>query len=47
MAELSIDSISQEHEVMREANAKVTSGELGSAFVQVMVPTFGETYYVN
>ena len=30
-SELSIDSVCQEHEVMRDADANETSGELGSA----------------
>ena len=31
-SELSLNSVCQEHEVMREANANETSGELWSAF---------------
>ena len=30
-SELSVDSVCQEHEVMRDADANETSGELGSA----------------
>ena len=30
-SELSVDSVCQEHEVMRDAEANETSGELGSA----------------
>ena len=33
-SELSVDRVCQEHEVMREADANETSGELGSAFRQ-------------
>ena len=29
---LSVDSVCQEHEVMRDADANETSGELGSVF---------------
>ena len=32
-SELSVDMVCQEHEVMREADANETSGELGSAFL--------------
>ena len=31
-SELSVDGFCQEHEMMREAGANETSGELGSAF---------------
>ena len=31
-SELSVDSVFQEHEVMRDADANETPGELGSAF---------------
>ena len=31
-SELSVNSVCQEHEVMREADANEISGELGSAF---------------
>ena len=34
-SELSADRVYQEHEVMREANANATSGELGSGGVPV------------
>ena len=36
-SELSVDSICQEHEVMRDAGANETSGELGSAFGGTLV----------
>ena len=36
-SELSVDSVSQEHEVMRDADANETSGELGSAFGRTLV----------
>ena len=35
--QLSVDRICQEHEVMREADANETSGELGSAFGRTIV----------
>ena len=36
-SELSVDSVCQEHEVMRDADANETSGELGSAFGGTLV----------
>ena len=36
-SELSIDSVCQEHEVMRDADANETSGELGSALGGTLV----------
>ena len=36
-SELSVNSVSQEHAVMREADANGTSGELGSAFGGTLV----------
>ena len=43
-SELSVDSVCQEHEVMRDAdaNANETSGELGSAFGE-LGSAFGAT----
>ena len=34
--ELSVDSVCLEHEVMRNADANETSGELGSAFGETL-----------
>ena len=36
-SELSVDRVSQEHEVMREVGANETSGKLGSAFGGTLV----------
>ena len=36
-SELSVNSVCQEHEVIREANTNETSGELGSAFGGTLV----------
>ena len=36
-SKLRVDRVCQEHEVMREVNAKETSGELGSAFGGTLV----------
>ena len=36
-SELSVDSVCHEHEVMRDADANETSGELGSAFGGTLV----------
>ena len=36
-SELSVDSVCQEHEVMRDADANETSGELGSALGGTLV----------
>ena len=36
-SELSVDSVCHEHEVMRDADAHETSGELGSAFGGTLV----------
>ena len=36
-SELSFDRVCQEHEVMREADANETSGELGSALGGILV----------
>ena len=36
-SELSVNSVCQEHEVMREADANETSGELASAFGRTLV----------
>ena len=36
-SEPSVDSVFQEHEVMRDADANETSGELGSAFAGTLV----------
>ena len=35
--DLSVNSVCQEHEVMREADANETSGELRSAFGETLV----------
>ena len=42
-SELSVDTVCQEHEVMRDADANETSGELGSALggILVGVPQLG------
>ena len=37
LSELSVDRVCQEHEVMREADANETYGELGSAFSGTLV----------
>ena len=37
LSELSVDSVSQEHEVMRDADANETSGELGSTLGGTLV----------
>ena len=36
-SELSVNSVCQEHEVIREADANETFGELGSAFGRTLV----------
>ena len=36
-SELSVDSVGQEHAVMRDADANETSGELGSALCGTLV----------
>ena len=36
-SELSVNSVCQEHEVMRDADANETSGKLGSAFGRTLV----------
>ena len=36
-SELGVDSVCQEHEVMRNADSNKTSGELGSAFSGTLV----------
>ena len=36
-SKLSVDRVCQEHEVMRDADANETSGELGSAFGGTLV----------
>ena len=36
-SELSVDSVCHEHEVMRDADANETSGELGSTFDRTLV----------
>ena len=37
-SELSVDSVCQEHAVMRDAGANETPGELGSVFGGTLVP---------
>ena len=39
-SELGVDRVCQEHEVMRDADANETSGELGSAFGGTLVGLF-------
>ena len=44
-SELSVDSVCQEHEVMRDADANETSGELGSAFGGTLVGCPSQEYH--